>query len=72
MKNFKEDKMQIGEKTYCNVCMVGSEKGAKIVFVKAICDDEDVHICTSCIPQVIHGSGEILKSNEEVKEAAKG
>jgi len=61
--------MQIDDKTYCNVCMSGSDDRPKIVFVKAICEGEDVHICTSCIPQVIHGSGEIVKSNEEVMEA---
>ena len=28
---------------------------------------EVVDICTSCIPSVIHGSGMVVKSNEEIK-----
>ena len=28
---------------------------------------EEVDICTSCIPSVIHGSGMVVKSNEEIK-----
>ncbi len=60
--------MEIDGKLYCNVCMIDSDIKSKIVFVKAICDREDVHICTSCIPQVIHGSGEIVRKNSEIKE----
>jgi len=60
--------MELNDKQYCNVCMVDSTGTNKTVFIKAVCLGEDVHICTSCIPQVIHGSGEIVKSNNEVKE----
>jgi Na+-transporting NADH:ubiquinone oxidoreductase subunit NqrF len=42
------------------------------VFVKAVCRGEDVHICTSCIPHVIHGSGDIVKSNSEIESKLKG
>jgi len=41
----------------------------KVVFITAHCRGEEVHICTGCIPSVIHGSGEVVKSNEEVKKA---
>ncbi len=58
--------MELNGKQYCNVCLVESNETDKIVYIKAVCQGEDVHICTSCIPQVIHGSGEILKSNSEV------
>ncbi len=60
--------MEIDSKQYCNVCTIGSDAGQKTVYIKAICLGEEVHICTSCIPQVIHGSGEIVKSNDEVKQ----
>jgi hypothetical protein len=47
--------------------MIESNDQVKTVYIKAICQGEDVHICTSCIPQVIHGSGEVVNSNDEVK-----
>jgi hypothetical protein len=59
--------MELNDKQYCNVCMIESNTQTKTVYVKAVCQGEDVHICTSCIPQVIHGSGEVVNSNDEVK-----
>jgi hypothetical protein len=59
--------MELNGKQYCNVCMIESNDQVKTVYVKAVCKGEDVHICTSCIPQVIHGSGEVVNSNDEVK-----
>ncbi len=64
--------MEQGSKIYCNVCLVDSDVSAKIVYLKAVCEGEEVHICTSCIPAIIHGSGEIVKSNSEVEKALKG
>ena len=58
--------MEIENKQYCNVCMIESNDQVKTVYIKAICQGEDVHICTSCIPQVIHGSGEVVNTNAEV------
>jgi hypothetical protein len=63
--------MEIDNKQYCNVCMVESKPDVKTVYVKAVCLGEDVHICTSCIPQVIHGSGEVVKPNAEVESIVK-
>ncbi len=60
--------MEQNGKQYCNVCLVESNEHTKTVYVKAICQGEDVHICTSCIPQVIHGSGEVVRTNDEVKQ----
>ena len=37
------------------------------VFIHAHKNGEEVDICTSCIPSVIHGSGMVVKSNEEIK-----
>lgn len=58
--------MELNNKQYCNVCLVESNEQTKTVYLKALCQGEEVHICTSCIPQVIHGSGEVVKSNNEV------
>ncbi len=53
----------------CNVCLASSEDGAKRVYVKAVCGGEEVHVCTACLPTVIHQSADAVKSNEEVKKA---
>lgn len=63
--------MDLNGKQYCNVCLRESNESQKIVYVKAVCMSEDVHICTSCIPNVIHGSGEVVKTNSEVEASAK-
>ncbi len=63
--------MELENVQYCNVCMKESSNGEKTVYIKAICLGEDVHICTSCIPHVIHGSGDAVKSNTELKAAVK-
>ncbi len=53
----------------CNVCQNSSEKDPNAVFVEAFKNNETVHLCTSCIPHVIHGSGEVVKSNKEVSSS---
>jgi hypothetical protein len=58
--------MEINNKQYCNVCLKESNDREKTVYIHAKCLGEEVLICTSCIPQVIHGSGEVVKTNEEV------
>lgn len=50
----------------CNVCQNSSDKDKNAVFVEAFKSGEYVHICTSCIPHVIHGSGEVVKSNKQI------
>lgn len=52
----------------CNVCQKPSNLDLNAVFVEAFKNGEKVHICTSCIPHVIHGSGEVVKSNEEINQ----
>ncbi|MBE0491260.1 MAG: hypothetical protein IBX44_03295 [Sulfurospirillum sp.] len=59
--------MQIENKTICNICLKPSDAEANTVYIKAICNDEEIHVCTGCIPHIIHGSGDIVKSNETVK-----
>ncbi|QCD44214.1 hypothetical protein [Campylobacter mucosalis] len=51
----------------CNVCGQKSTDNQTAVFIKAHKNGEEVDICTSCIPSVIHGSGMVVKSNEEIK-----
>ncbi len=61
--------MQIDNTIYCNVCNTSNKQSPKAVFIKAIKGDEEIHVCTGCIPQIIHGSGEVAKTNECVKKA---
>ena len=61
--------MLIDSKQVCNVCLTVANNVDKVVFITAHCRGEEVHICTGCIPSVIHGSGEVVKSNEEVTKA---
>ncbi|MBZ7987799.1 hypothetical protein [Campylobacter canadensis] len=60
--------MKIDNKVFCNVCLASSCDDEHIVFLKATKNNEEVDICTSCVPSVIHGSGMVVKSNDEVKK----
>ncbi|MBL0707809.1 MAG: hypothetical protein JJW00_02055 [Sulfurimonas sp.] len=59
--------MEINNITVCNVCLKTSKDVPGTVFVKATKDGEAVDVCTSCIPHIIHGSGDVVKSNAEVQ-----
>ncbi|MBL0687062.1 MAG: hypothetical protein JJV94_04460 [Sulfurospirillum sp.] len=52
----------------CNVCFKTDKDEPKTLFLKATKTGEDVDVCTACIPSIIHGSGDIVKSNKEVME----
>ncbi|CAD7289064.1 hypothetical protein LMG7974_01320 [Campylobacter majalis] len=54
----------------CNVCGLKSIDDQNAVFIHAHKNNQEVDICTSCIPSVIHGSGMVVKSNEEIAEEA--
>ncbi|ANE32918.1 hypothetical protein [Campylobacter hyointestinalis] len=56
--------MKQNNKVYCNICLDSDDNA---VFIQAIHKGENVDICTSCMPTVIHGSGSAIKSNAEVK-----
>lgn len=51
----------------CNVCLRRSDEDKVAVFIEAFKNGQNVHICTACIPQVIHGSGEVVRSNEDAQ-----
>jgi len=59
--------MEINDMSVCNVCLKTSEAAPGTVFIKATKDGESVDVCTGCIPHIIHGSGDVVKSNEAVK-----
>ncbi len=59
--------MEINNVNVCNVCLKTSKDVPGTVFIKAVKDGEEVDVCTSCIPHIIHGSGDVVKSNEVVK-----
>ncbi len=63
--------MELNEKVYCNVCGANNEDPTK-VFVQAVFGDNSVHICTSCIPSVIHGGSDVVKTNDELKAQVGG
>lgn len=63
--------MEINGIQICNVCQRPSDQDPNAVFVQAYKGGEAVHICTSCIPHVIHGSGDVVKPNAEVAAASK-
>lgn len=50
----------------CNVCGVRSDESENLVFIQAVKNQEQVDICTACIPSVIHGSGGVVRSNDEI------
>ena len=59
--------MKSGDIYICNICLLKSSEDDNAVFIKAHKNGEDVHVCTSCMPSVIHGSGIVVKSNSEVE-----
>ena len=60
--------MKIENNSYvCNVCGLKSSDEPNAVFIDAHKGGEEVDICTSCIPSVIHGSGMVVRSNDEVQ-----
>ena len=44
----------------CNVCGLKSSDDKNAVFIHAHKNGEEVDICTSWIPSVIHGSGMVV------------
>ena len=47
-------------------CLRSSEESQGAIFIKAMKNGEEIHVCTSCIPHIIHGSGDVAKSNAQV------
>ncbi|WP_458700122.1 hypothetical protein ACKGJI_09860 [Sulfurospirillum sp. 1307] len=60
--------MEINNTQVCNVCLKTSDDDKGAVFLKAKKGGEDIDVCTNCIPHIIHGSGDVVKSNEDVKK----
>lgn len=60
--------MKTKDAVYCNVCLESDKDRPNVVFVQAICNGENIDVCTACMPTIIHGSGEAVKSNDEVKK----
>ena len=58
--------MEINNIQECNVCLRSSEASQGAIFIKAMKNGEEIHVCTSCIPHIIHGSGDVAKSNAQV------
>ena len=58
--------MEINNVQVCNICLKSSEEDSGAVFIKAVKSGEDIHVCTGCIPHIIHGSGDIVKPNAVV------
>ena len=63
--------MQINAMQVCNVCLRTSEESSGAVFIQAVKNGEEIHVCTSCIPHIIHGSGDVVKSNAQVSAEIK-
>lgn len=59
--------MEINGVQICNVCMRTSQESEGAVFVSATKNNEAIHVCTGCIPHIIHGSGDVVKSNAVVQ-----
>lgn len=59
--------MEINGVQICNVCMRSSDESQGAVFIQAVKNGESIHVCTSCIPHIIHGSGDVVKSNTTVE-----
>ncbi|MDY0238457.1 MAG: hypothetical protein RBS42_06360 [Campylobacterales bacterium] len=60
--------MEINNVFICNVCSRPSDQDPSAVYIQAYKGGEKVHICTSCIPHVIHGSGEVVQPNSKIQK----
>lgn len=58
--------MVFKDEIICNVCMLKASEDENAVFIKGNKNGKSIDICTNCIPSVIHGSGMIVKSDEEI------
>lgn len=59
--------MEINNTQVCNVCLKSSTDENNAVFIKATKSGESIDVCTGCIPHIIHGSGDVVKTNDAVK-----
>ncbi|NLY03876.1 MAG: hypothetical protein GXZ15_03445 [Campylobacter sp.] len=59
--------MKIENVYVCNVCSLESGDDKDAVFITAHKGTEEIHICTACIPAVIHGSGIVVRPNKDVE-----
>ena len=59
--------MEINNIQVCNLCLRSSNESEGAVCIKAVKNGEDIHVCTGCIPHIIHGSGDVVKSNAVVQ-----
>lgn len=50
----------------CNVCELKASEDEHAVFIRAHKNLKPIDICTNCIPSVIHGSGMVVKSDDEL------
>ncbi len=60
--------MLIGNVYYCNICQKSTKDAPKTIFVQGVLDGETIHVCTNCIPTLVHGGGKGVLSNEELEE----
>lgn len=58
--------MRKNDEVVCNVCGLSSKDEPNAVFIQAVKGGESVDVCTSCMPTIIHGSGSVVRSNEEL------
>lgn len=58
--------MILNEDMICNVCALRAGEDENAVFIRAHKNLKPIDICTSCIPSVIHGSGIVVKSDDEL------
>jgi len=56
---------------FCNICQKSTKDAPKTIFVQGILEGEIIHICTSCIPTLVHGGGKGVLNNKELKEIVK-
>ncbi|MFV0481539.1 MAG: hypothetical protein ACK5LP_06110 [Campylobacteraceae bacterium] len=60
--------MFLNEIYYCNICGKSTDKAPNTIFIKGVYENEEIHVCTSCIPAMVHGDGKGVVSNNELKK----
>lgn len=60
--------MEINNIQVCNVCLRSSNESEGAVFIKAVKNGEDIHVCTGCIPHIIHAVVMLLNLTQSFKQ----
>lgn len=58
--------MKINNKVYYKIFGANNEDNKTKVFVGSVFGKDATHLCIACLPNIIHGSSDVVKTNDEL------